>query len=144
MTQKLIDFLEYLVNNRLPSKKEKALFFIFATVFAYGVYTMAFASQTTLKFLGAHNIDKIPHILAGVIISGTYEWASRHRSFRGLALMFIFIAIGWEIFEISFVPNVKYFYQISPDLWRLDTIGDIVADFLGTYSYWVFVMKRTK
>lgn len=128
--------------NRLGLLKRVAFFLIAFLLLAFVVYIQWFASEVERGIIGGRNLDKIPHILAGIFIAIAYEWAAPHRTLRGLLIAFFIISVGWEAYEYFFNPDVIYFAHISPDLWRLDTLGDITAGLLGAYGYWVFLMDR--
>ena len=105
------------------------------------MYTFFFATTSELRALGAYQIDKIAHLLGGMLITGTYEWLfSARRAVKPMAILLL-IAVSWEVFEFLF-PDTRAFYALAPDLWRLDTIGDILAAALGGYGYWVFAADR--
>ncbi len=129
-------------DNRPNSAKQAFLAVVIFSLFAYAVFTIFFASNAELRFLGSHNIDKIPHFFGGVFIAGVYEWLRGRRSLVPLIIIFLALTVGWEVLEFLFIGDVRYFYSLSPDLWRLDTIGDITAAALGCYGYWVFFMNR--
>ena len=125
------------------SCQKKILFFCLAILMAvFFLYVQLFATRDALMFIGVWNIDKLVHIAAGVFIAIFFEWIAPRKRLSYLLLLVGCIAVTWEIFEITFLPDVIYFHQHSPDLWRLDTAGDITAGFLGAYSYWVFFRGR--
>ncbi len=126
--------------------RTKQVFFIFLLLSLAGffIYTQWFAPQAELRFIGSRNLDKIAHIMGGMFIAGFFEWRSRKKILWQLLLLLLVAAVGWEVFEFFFDPKTQYFAAHSPDLWRLDTIGDIIAGFLGCYGYWVFAANRTQ
>ncbi len=137
--RRLIDFLE---RRRLPAAKEVFLGAVFLFLWLYFFFTVWVATRAELKFLGEKNLDKIPHLLGGMLIAGGYEFLAYPRKLASLLALFFFLALGWEAFEALFIPEVIYFRAVSPDLWRLDTLGDLMAGLLGAYGYWVFVTDR--
>ena len=126
---------------------------------ALGLFTfLAFiefiATTEQLKFIGAHNLDKVAHLSGGLFLALLFDAVSRPRgaSFAGwagrpLGLAWLLTLIGvaavtWEGYEFFFDADTAYFYHYFPGLWRLDAAGDIVAAFLGGYGYWVFFRSR--
>lgn len=142
MAEKLTNFFTSVENNRLSRMKEAVLFAVLFFLATFAFYTMAFASNDELRFLGAYNLDKIAHFLGGVFIAGSYEWLTSRRRLITLAVIFFALTVGWEVFEFLFIGDVIRFYHLSPNLWRLDAIGDITVAALGCYGYWVFSMNR--
>lgn len=106
---------------------------------AYFIYTQFFATDDVRLFLGVWNIDKLFHIAGGIVLALFLEWVFPRRILPYLILLVAAAASAWEVLEYILLPNVAYFAHHSPELWRLDTIGDIVAAFLGAYGYWVFL-----
>lgn len=130
--------------NHLSTPKKTVLILILFYVWTFFVYTFFFATNGELRTMGAYQIDKTAHILAGVLIAGACEWLFLNRASRGTAKLMVIllaIAVSWEVFEFMF-PDTRAFYALAPDLWRLDTIGDIVGASLGGYGYWVFAASR--
>ena len=137
---------------------------------ALGLFTfLAFiefiATTEQLKFIGAHNLDKVAHLSGGLFLALLFDAVSRPRgaslaswtsrlkaSFAGwagrpLGLAWLLTLIGvaavtWEGYEFFFDADTAYFYHYFPGLWRLDAAGDIVAAFLGGYGYWAFFRSR--
>ena len=110
---------------------------------AFVLYIKFIATTAELRFIGANNLDKIPHFVGGALLALLYEGAvgrKRLAVFLGLVAL---ATIGWEAFEFLFDSDTQYFYRLNPDLWRLDAAGDIAAAFLGGYGYWVFAMRRS-
>jgi len=105
---------------------------------AFYIYVQYFATREAKVFLGVWNVDKLFHIMGGISLAIFFEWTSPRQALLYLLIFIAALAIGWEIFEYTFLPDVTYFANHSPDLWRIDTAGDIVAAFLGAYGYWVF------
>lgn len=127
--------------NHLSTPKKVTLLLILLYVWTFGVYTFTFATTSELRALGAYQIDKIAHLLGGVLIAGTYEWLFSDRRAVKLMAILLLITISWEVFEFLF-PDTRAFYALAPDLWRLDTLGDILTAALGSYGYWVFAADR--
>lgn len=111
---------------------------------AFQTFVWFFATKHQLKVIGSYHLDKIPHVLGGIFLALVYELqVSRPRLWQ--LVLFIAAAAGvWESYEFFFTADAAYFYSRFPDLWRLDTAGDIVAAFLGGYGYWVFGRKRPR
>ncbi len=118
------------------------MLFILFYLLAFFIYAAFFASPQELKFIGAKQIDKISHFLGGVFIAGAYGWICGRKKLLWLVVLLFLLTVGWELIEIFFFASVQYFYRAAPDLWRLDSAGDILAAALGGYGYWVFVMTR--
>ncbi len=125
------------------NRKKKFLFFCLAVLLvSFFIYVQLFATRGAKVFLGVWNVDKLFHIMGGILLAIAFEWFSPRRVLPYLLIFVAALAIGWELLEYIFLPDVAYFAHHSPDLWRIDVEGDIVAAFLGGYGYWVFFRKR--
>lgn len=109
---------------------------------AFSVYVQFAAAADSLRLIGSWHIDKIAHIAGGVFIAAVAELRLRRRILWQILIAMTAIAVGWEVFEFLLDPRTWYFYLYAPDLWRLDTAGDLAADMLGFYGYWVFAASR--
>lgn len=118
------------------------MLFISLFLWAFMVYTIYFASDAELRFIGSRQLDKIPHLLGGIFVAGAYERAVGRRLPALFLLSVAFIVVAWEVMEFAFIPETRFFYTISPELWRRDTVGDILAGLGGSSVYWVFGMSR--
>lgn len=130
--------------NRLSPVQQALLALLAGGLLVFVVYTEFFAPKPQLRFIGSYHLDKIAHIAGGMLIAGVFEWLAPRRHLVLLMLLVAAAAVGWEGYEFFFDPDMAYFYRYLPDLWRLDTAGDIVAAFLGGYGYWTFGMKRER
>lgn len=122
------------------NRKKGILFFCLAFLLAsFFAYVQLFATREAKVFMGVWNIDKLFHIMGGISLALFFEWIPLRRTLPYLMTFLFASALGWELFEYLFLPDVTYFAHHSPVLWRFDVLGDIVAAFLGAYSYWVFL-----
>ena len=125
------------------SKNKKVLVLVLAVfLVVFYAFVKFFATFEVLQFIGFYNIDKLAHIAGGMLIALLFEWLSPRKSLLLLVTLLGVVAVSWEIMEALFDPAVIYFYHHSPDLWRLDTAGDITAGLLGAYSYWILAARR--
>ncbi len=109
---------------------------------SFYIYVQYFAIREAKVFLGVWNIDKFFHMIGGTALALFLEWLFPKRTLLYLIFLVGIMGGAWEVFEVMFLPDVTYFANHSPDLWRFDVVGDIVAAFLGGYGYWVFFQKR--
>ena len=63
--------------------------------------------------------------------------------YRGLSkvsalILLILLGVGWEIFEVLFLSDVRDFYEKFYQYWLNDTLGDIMAGIIGGLCYAVF------
>ncbi len=130
--------------NRLSAPKQLALLLISLALLGFIIYIDWIASFEELRSIGALHIDKLAHLLGGIFIALIYEWRFGNplRLSRLLALLFG-LTIGWEVLEYLFDAETRFFVATYPDLWRLDSAGDVVAALLGSYGYWVFAVHRS-
>lgn len=126
----------------ISTRKKILLALLFLMLGTFFIYVQRFASVDAKVFMGSWNIDKLFHIFGGIFLALLFEWLSPGRILPYLLLLVGALAIGWEVFEYNFLPDVIYFAHHSPDLWRLDSMGDITSAFLGAYGYWIFFAKR--
>ena len=130
--------------NGFSITKQTSLLLIALGFFAFVIYIDWFAAPPTLRFFGETQIDKVAHLLGGVLLALVVEWRFRKPRLVHFLLPLAIIAVGWEILEFFFDSETMFFYSISPNVWVLDSIGDIVAAFLGGYGYWVFLFRRSR
>ena len=123
--------------------KQVLLFFLAIGLWGFILYIRWFATTAELLFIGTTGIDKMAHLAGGVFIAAFAEWRLKRLNLARLAFLLLGIAIGWEVLEFLFDAETKFFYGYAPDLWRLDSSGDILAAILGGYGYWVFLMDRS-
>ncbi len=128
--------------NRIALAKQVLLAALAIGLLSFIVFIEFAATEAQLRFIGANNLDKIAHVAGGVFLGLAFEWLSPRRSLPLLVLCIGALAISWEAYEFFFRPDTAYFYHYAPDLWRLDTAGDIVAAYLGGYGYWIFLGDR--
>jgi len=104
---------------------------------AFAIYVQAFASREELRFIGRNQLDKLAHIGGGLFIAIIADW--RLRRFLGTAGVFFayvaLVTVGWEVFEFLFDVNTQAFFREFPQLWFLDSLGDVIAAFLAAYIY---------
>ena len=132
----------HFAENRLSTIKQLILLVLALGLWVFVVYIRWFATPSALLFIGATQLDKLAHFSGGVFLALAAEWRlSRMPLVAFLGVVFAF-TVGWEAVELFFDPGTRFFYANAPDLWLLDSIGDIVAAFLGGYGYWVFLMNR--
>lgn len=110
----------------------------------FSVYVQFAAAADSLRLIGLWHIDKIAHIAGGIFIAVVAELRLRRRILWQILIAMAAVAVGWEIFEFFLDPRTRDFYFYAPDLWRLDTAGDLTADALGFYGYWVFILDKTQ
>lgn len=135
--------LKTIINhNHISRRRQIFLLAIVLLLWAFMVYTTYFASEGALRFIGARQLDKIPHLLGGVFVAGLYERLLGRRKLVFFIFGLAAVTVLWEVAEFIFIPAIRFFYTLSPELWRLDSLGDITSGFLGGYSYWVFAMGR--
>lgn len=109
---------------------------------SFMVFAKFYATTAQLRFIGGHNLDKLAHISGGAFLAMFYEWRKERPILWQFLLLVLAISVGWEAYEYFFDAETIYFRTHMPDLWRLDTAGDITAAFLGGYGYWVFFRHR--
>lgn len=137
-------FLSLLASSQpLSTTKQVLLLAITLGLWAFVVYIRFFATPAQLLWIGLTGIDKLAHLAGGLFIALGFEWWFPRTRLGQLASLIVAVAVGWEGLEFFFDVETQYFYYNSQDLWRLDTIGDLLAAFLGGYGYWVFFWKRT-
>lgn len=112
-------------------------------LWAFLVYVRFFAPREQLLFIVRYQIDKLAHLTGGVFLALVWERLFGCVRLRPFLALIAIITVGWEIHEFFFDQPTIDFYARTPDLWRLDTMGDITAAFLGAYGYWVFGRDRT-
>ena len=128
--------------SQLSTTKQVLLLLLTLGLWGFILYIGYFASPIELKFIGAKNIDKIAHLAGGVFLALLYEQHFSKRSLASLVIGLAFVTIGWEAFEYWFDVETRFFAELSPELWRLDSAGDIVAGLLGGYGWRVCGMAR--
>ena len=130
--------------NHLSISKQITLLIVALGLWAFIVYIRFVAEPTALLFISAVHLDKAAHIAGGLFIAIGLEWRFRRARRAHRAAVAFGVAVAWEALELLFDADTKFFYANAPDLWRLDTIGDIVAGVLGAYGYRVFAWDRAK
>lgn len=128
--------------SRLSWQKQMALLFFAAGMCVLVIYVGWFVPKSVIDFIAYYQLDKAMHLSGGILIAATYEWLRGRRRIGELACAVLAIAVAWEVYEFFLDTRTEVFYQWAPDLWRLDTAGDIAAALLGAYGYGVFFMKR--
>ncbi len=128
--------------HRLSTTKQFFLFAVALLLWAFIIYISWLAPAETLRFIGQTHIDKIAHLVGGIFITLVYEWSSGSPKLYRLLILLFGLAIGWEFLEYLFDTETRFFFSAYPDLWRLDSVGDVVAALLGSYGYFVFAMRR--
>ena len=128
--------------NRLAPAKQIFLTSVSLLLWAFISYINWFASFEELRFIGAVHIDKLAHLLGGIFIALVYEWSSGSPKLYCLLILLFGLALGWEFLEYTFDAETRFFFETYPDLWRLDSLGDITSALLGSYGYFVFGMNR--
>ena len=96
-----------------------------------------FATREQLRFIGAHDLDKIPHFLGGVFIAIAYEWLAFRPRIWKLVLVVLAVTIAWEAYKYLFDLDVRYYAHHMTDLWRRDVMRDIAVAFLGSILWWL-------
>lgn len=104
------------------------------------VLTMHVAALRLRLYWSLSWFDAIVHLLAGAAIGLVFalfilRMPTIVRKYDWLALIVFAgcIGIGWEVFE--FVTNMTY----AKEGYWIDTIQDIIADFLGAgIAYWLY------
>lgn len=134
--------MEFLNLSRMTAAKKIFLATLAVSLLAFVIFIEFVATKAQLKFIGAHHLDKIAHFSGGLFLSALAETMTRPVRLVRLLVIIGAAAVGWEAFEFLFDQDVSYFFAVSPDLWRLDTLGDITAAFLGGYGWWVFGRER--
>ena len=122
----------------MTSIKQKHIFAIIGiALFSWMIYTQFFASREELKFIDHYHFDKILHFLGGIMITGV---AIRYRGLSKVSalILLILLGVGWEIFEVLFLSDVRDFYEKFYQYWLNDTLGDIMAGIIGGLCYAVF------
>ena len=127
---------------RFSAAKQVFILTLALGLWGFIIYIRWFATPAELRFIGTVGIDKIAHIAGGVFIAALAEWRLKRANFSRLALLLLGITISWEVLEFLFDAETKFFYNYAPNLWMLDSSGDIIAAILGGYGYWVFLRNR--
>ena len=130
--------------SRLPKAKQNFLAIIAVGFLAFVVYIHWFAAREQLLFISSIQLDKVAHFFGGVFAALVFEWRFRRPAVWQLAVLLLGVTVGWEIIEFFVDSETALFYRLSPDLWVLDSLGDITAAVLGAYGYWTFAMKRNQ
>jgi hypothetical protein len=107
------------------------------------IYTNFFASAETLKASDIYHVDKIMHFLGGLLVVGvavSYLHVSRMQAL----FLLVLLIVGWEVFEVLFLPNVRYFYETLHEQWLSDTRGDIIVGFMGGLFYSPLCRRLTR
>ncbi len=121
--------------------KQKHIFItIGIMLFSWMIYTQFFASNEALKLSDYYHIDKLMHFLGGLLIAGVAIRYFRVSKVSALILL-ILLGVGWEIFEVFFLPNVRDFYEKFYAYWWSDTRGDIVVGIAGGLCYAIFYKR---
>lgn len=128
----------------LSLARQIALAILLFGMWAFLIYIHWFASGVSLRYIDSHQLDKVAHFSGGVFVALFFEWRISRIKLWQLLAAFFTIAVGWEIVEFLFDPDTIFFYSVTPDLWQLDSIGDVTAALLGCYGYWVFLRQRIK
>lgn len=129
-------------SQRFGTAKQILLLALAIGLWGFIIYIRWFAAPATLLFLGATQIDKIAHFSGGIFIAMLAEWKLKRANLPLFIFALVGIAISWEVLEFFFDAETKFFYGHAPDLWRLDSSGDILAAILGGYGHWAFLMNR--
>lgn len=104
-------------------------------------YTQFVASKETLKLIDYYHFDKVLHFLGGVFVAGIL--VSYFKFFKvQIFLLVVLAGIGWEVFEVLFLPEVRDFYIKFYTNWLTDTAGDIIFDMAG--GLFSFAARRVK
>jgi hypothetical protein len=116
-------------------RNQKYIFIAIAIIlFVWLGYTNFFASPKMLKASDIYHIDKIMHFLGGLLVVGVAVSHLQLSRVQALLILLLLI-IGWEIFEVLFLPNVRYFYDTLYEAWLRDTRGDMIVGFIGGLFY---------
>ena len=125
----------------LDKGKQHAIFWLAIGLLIFGIYAWFIASTDAKRFMGAYNIDKIAHFGGGIFLVLMAEWLYPTLRPVGFLAYFLMLTIGWEALEFFFHPDTQYFYQYFPDLWLIDSSGDIFLALLGSAGYWKYFRK---
>ncbi len=128
--------------NRLNVPKQLALLGLGLGLWAFIVYIRWIATPEALLFITASQLDKLAHLSGGIFLALAAEWRFSRAPLAAFLAAVFTLTVGWEALEFFFDSGTRFFYANAPDLWRLDSSGDIVAAYLGGYGYWVFLMNR--
>lgn len=110
------------------------LYSIGAVLFLWISYTQFIAPKETLKLIDYYNIDKVMHFLGGFFVAGMSTFYFKLSKVK-IFLLVILLGVGWEIFEVLSIPDVRYFYSKFYAYWLSDTVGDIIFDMVGGSFY---------
>lgn len=113
------------------NKKEAPLFaLIFIFLAAWVIFIQFFGSSGAIELLYSYQVDKAVHFLGGFVVMGVLFRLFGIRVGSSLVLLLV-IAILWEVFEWLVLPDVMDLYQRNFELWRNDTIGDLIFGIVG-------------
>lgn len=111
-------------------------------LWAFIIYIRWVATREDILFIVRWQIDKVAHLGGGLFLALVWEWKLGRRFLPAFLVLFFAATVGWEVIELLFDAQTQEFYALTPDLWWLDSAGDVAAALLGGYGYWVFLMDR--
>ncbi|RJQ36672.1 hypothetical protein C4552_02140 [Candidatus Parcubacteria bacterium] len=100
------------------------------------VFVDFFATRQQLRYIGAHDIDKIPHFFGGVLIALAYEWFALQPRLWRLMIVTLAVTVSWEVYEYYFDDDVRYYALHMTEIWQRDVIRDIAVAFFGSILWW--------
>ena len=113
------------------NKKEAPLFvLIFIFLAAWIIFIQFIGSSGAIELLYRYQVDKAVHFLGGFVVMGVLFRLVGIRV-RSSLLLLLVTAILWEVFELLVLPDVIDLYQRNFELWRNDTIGDLILGMVG-------------
>jgi hypothetical protein len=100
-------------------------------ILAAGVIFTHTAPKAAVDTFYYYQLDKILHVLGGWWTVGILMKRVGFRRARVLFVLLFCVAVIWEVFEILVFHDVSLLFHQGNRAWRIDTAGDIAADFLG-------------
>lgn len=128
--------------SRFSTGRQIFLFALALGLWAFLVFIRWFATREQLYFISATELDTVAHLAGGVFLVLILEWRTNWVSLPWLLAFIAVITVGWEVLELLFDAEMGFLFQSAFDFWLLDSLGDIVAAFLGGYGYWVFAFHH--
>ncbi|MEX2436600.1 MAG: hypothetical protein WD471_00370, partial [Candidatus Paceibacterota bacterium] len=100
--------------------------------------------------------DKLLHFIGGMWIGLIIIWVYKKykekipfyqefkiKPLKMLVILILVVGIGWEVFEFALVQYSLYAHGVAPNLQpsRLDILGDIITNTLGTITGYFITRK---
>ena len=113
------------------NKKEVPLFvLIFIFLVAWVIFIQFIGSSGAIELLSSYQVDKAVHFLGGFVVMGVL-FRLVGIGVRSSLVLLLVTAILWEVFEWLVLPDVRDLYLRNFELWRNDTIGDLIFGIVG-------------